>query len=258
MNRILIRKSLSNRLIRFEISTSLPLATLQPGQYLVSRLRRENPWITLPVVKIHAGKGTVVVVAPDTDESAGAFSPLSAGNTLHALHGPCGEALRIDSFGTVACIAREGGTAALLPVLSALREAGNRVITLLSGSTAQGLLFEEEVRALSHETVVVTDDGSSGLKQSIQEAAAQLWRGQPVDQVFVFGGAAAIRETHGLAIRYQVPMQAVMVVDKALESGLPGIFRVSVCRSAGGICVDGYNFNAHYPNFEELIRRFEK
>lgn len=257
MNRILTRKSLSHHLMRFEISTSLPLANVKPGQYLVSRFHEHKPWITLPVVKIHAEKGTVVVVSPVGEESIGPLSLLTAGSSLNALHGPCGDALRIELFGSVVCIAREGGIVALLPVLSALREAGNRVITLLSASTDQGILFEDEVRALSHETVVVTDDGSLGQKGSIAGVAAQLWKGQTVSQVFVFGGAAAIRETHGLAIRYQVPMQALMYLDKAVESGLPGIFRVSVCRSAGGICVDGYNFNAYYANFEELVRRFE-
>lgn len=258
MNRIITKKSLANNLIRFEISTSLPLDTIKPGQYMVSRFSEEKPWIALPVVKIHAGKGTVVVVASASEESQGAFDFLTAGSSLYALQGPCGDALRIESFGTVVCIAREGGTVALLPILSALRESGNRVITLLSASSARGILLEEEVRSLSHETVIVTDDGSLGQKGSIGGAAAQLWRGQTISQVFIFGGPAVIRETHALAIRYQLPMQAVMYLNKDVESGLPGIFRVSVCRSAGSICVDGYNFNAYYANFEELIRRFEK
>lgn len=258
MNRIVSKKSLSHHLMRFEISTSLPLSTVKPGQYLVSRFHEHKPWITLPVVKIHAEKGTVVVVSPVGEESIGPLSLLTAGSSLHALHGPCGDALCIELFGSVVCIAREGGIVALLPVLSALREAGNRVITLLSGATGQDILFEEEVRALSHETVVVTNDGSMGLRGSIGTAAAGLWKGETVSQVFVFGSVAAIRETHGLAIRYQVPMQAVMVMDKALDSGLPGIFRVNVCRSSGGICVDGYNFNAYYASFEEMSRRWER
>lgn len=258
MNRILTRKNLSNNLIRFEISTTLPLSTVQPGQYMLSRISEQMPVQTLAVVKTDAQKGTVVVIAPASKAQSGHIGSLEAGSSLYAMQGPHGEALHTGAFGTVVCIAREGGIVALLPVLSALREAGNRVITLLSASTAKDILLEEEVRALSHETVVVTDERSPGVQPGIGGAAAQIWRDTTVNQVIVCGGATLIREAHALATRYQVALQAMMYLDAERETSSGSIFRVTICRSAGGICVDGYNFNAHYPNFEELIRRFEK
>ena len=162
MNRIISRKSLSEELIRFEISTSVPVRDIGPGQYMVFKTDEKGPGIPLPVIKTNAEKGTVITLASVLDEDSATLSRLQAGSALYAVTGPYGYAARVESLGTVLCIGREGGIAALVPVLSALRAAGNRVVTILSAPSAQEMPLEDEIRALSAELTVITDDGSYG------------------------------------------------------------------------------------------------
>lgn len=258
MNRIISRKSLSEELIRFEISTSVPVRDIGPGQYMVFKTDEKGPGIPLPVIKTNAEKGTVITLASVLDEDSATLSRLQAGSALYAVTGPYGYAARVESLGTVLCIGREGGIAALVPVLSALRAAGNRVVTILSAPSAQEMPLEDEIRALSAELTVITDDGSYGGKSAVCQAVGQAMRRPPIQQVMVMGGARTIRDVFSVTTNYQVPTQAVLYSGRARGKGTHGIFRVSICGNARSICVDGYNFNAYYSNFEELVARFEE
>lgn len=257
MNRIISRKNLSEELIRFEITTSVPLKDIRPGQYMIFKTEEEKPGIPLPVIKTNADRGTVVTIASASEEGSALLSNLQAGNSFYAISGPYGFAARVESLGTVLCIGRDGGIAALLPVLSALRAAGNRVVTILSAPSALEMPLEDEIRALSAELIVITDDGSYGLKSAVSAAVGQAMRRHSIKEVMVMGGARTIRDVFSVTTNYQVSTQAVMYTGRARGKGTHGIFRVSICGNARSVCVDGADFNAYYPNLEELVARFE-
>lgn len=257
MNRIISRKNLSQELIRFEISTSVPVREIGPGQYMVFTTDEKMPGIPLPVIKTNADRGTVITIASAMEEGTATLSNLQAGSSFYAVAGPYGYVARVESLGTVLCIGREGGVAALVPVLSALRAAGNRVVTILSAASALEMPLEDEIRALSDELIVITDDGSYGEKSALCPAVGQAMRRHPIQEVMVMGGARTIRDVFSVTTKYQLPTQAIMYTGRARGKGTHGIFRVSICGSARSICVDGFDFNAYYSNFEELVARFE-
>lgn len=258
MNRIISRKSLSEELIRFEISTSVPVREIRPGQYMLFKTDEKMPGIPLPVIKTNADRGTVITIASASQEDTAMLTSLPEGSSFYAISGPFGYAARVESLGTVLCIGREGGIAALVPVLSALRAAGNRVVTILSAASAPEMPLEDEIRALSAELTVITDDGSYGEKNAVGHAVGQAMGRHSVQEVMVMGGARTIRDVFSVTTRYQVPTQAVLYTGRTRGKGTHGIFRVRICGNTRSICVDGVDFNAYYPNFEELVARFEQ
>lgn len=257
MNRIISRKNLSEELIRFEITTSVPVKDIRPGQYMVFKTEEKVPGIALPVIKTNAERGTLITIASASEEGSATLSSLQAGGSFYAVSGPYGYATRVESLGNVLCIGRDRGIEALLPVLSALRTTGNRVITLLSAPSALEMPLEDEIRALSHELTVITDDGSYGFKSAVSAAVGQAMRRHSIQEVMVMGGARILRDVFSVTTNYQVPTQAVMYAGKAHGKGTHGIFRVSICGNARSVCVDGVDFNAYYSNLEELVERFE-
>lgn len=258
MSRIIAKKSISEQLVRFEISTSIPVKDIKPGQYIILRGDQNEFGFALPVIKTNTETGTVTVMVSVRDDTTHQLENLNAGDTHFEIEGPFGYQARIENFGTVLCIGRGSGIVSLLPVLASLRSAGNNVITVLSASSKEEIILQNEINAISDEVIILTDDGSSGEKGSICHMVGQVLKDNQINHVFVFGTAKAIKETCAQATKYNLQTQAVLYLGKPVKNGIHGIFKVSICGIVRSVCVDGFNFNAWYPNFDELIKRFGK
>lgn len=256
MDRIIAKKIVSENIVRFEISTSIPVNEIKPGQYIILRIEKNDPDFPLPIIKTNAEQQTITVLVSLTDDSSRQLASLNAGSTHFELEGPFGYPTQIDHFGTVVCIGQESDILHLLAILPALRVAGNHIISVLSASTKEKIILQNEISALSHEVIVITEDGSCGVKGSICQVVGQLLRNNHVHQVFVMGSAKTIKETCSITTKYNIATQAVLHSRKPIKNGVHGIFRVSNCGNARSVCVDGFNFNAWYPSFDELIKRF--
>jgi NAD(P)H-flavin reductase len=256
MNRIVTKKSISEDLVKLEIRTSIAVNNIQPGQYIILRMEENEPGIPLPVVKTNAEKETITVIVSVTDENNRQLANMNEGNSIFGIEGPFGYPAQIENFGTVLCIGRGPGIIALLPVLNSLRAIGNQIVTVLSAQSKDGIILENEIKAVSDEVITITDDGSYGEKESIYQVVGQVLRNNRINQVFVIGTAKTIKETCSHTTKNNIPTQAVLHLGKTVENGAHGIFRVSICGSGKAVCVDGFNFNAWYPNFEEMIKRF--
>ncbi len=254
MNRIIAKKSISDDLVKFEITTSAA-DDFKPGQYIILRNDEKDPEVLLPVIKTNTDKKTVIVAVHATSQETRKIANLNAGNIFYKVDGPFGHQVQIDNVGTVLCVAREAGSLLLLPVLASLRAAGNRIITILSARSAEGIILEDEIKAISNELITCTDDGSLGEKLTVSEAEAKVWRNSKINQVIVIGSARTIKETYTLSTRYHTKTQSFLYLDQTAENGF-GIFRVNICGAAKAVCVDGINFNAYYPNLEEMAKRF--
>lgn len=256
MNRIIARKIVSAINVKFEISTSMPVNEIQPGQYIILRMGQHETGFALPVIQTNSEKQTVSVMVSVNDDLTAQLADLPAGSTEVEIEGPFGYGANIEKFGTVLCIGRASGLLPLLPVLTALRAAGNQVITVLSASSKEEIILINEISAVSHEVILHTDDGSCGEKGSICQVMGQALRNNRIQQVFVTGPAKTIKETCLIAAKNNIPTQAVLYSGKPVRSGFHGIFRVTICGSARSVCVDGFNFNGWYANFDDMIKRF--
>jgi NAD(P)H-flavin reductase len=256
MNRIVTKKSISEDLVQLEIKTNIATSAIQPGQYIQIRMEESTPGISLPVLKSCSERETVTVLVSATNQASRQLSRLNAGSHLLALDGPFGHPAHISNFGTVLCVARGQSIVALYPLINALRKAGNSVVAVLSAKTGEGILLQDEINQLADRLQVITDDGSLGAQASVCSMVGQMVRSQRFEQVFVTGPAKTVRETCSHASKHKVPVQAVLHLQKLAEKGRHGFLNVSIWGSERAVCVDGTNFNAWFPNFEEMVKRF--
>ncbi len=256
MNKIIAKKSLSEGLVKVEISTPIAVSEIKPGRYMLLFVEKDEPGIPVAVVKTNPEKETVTVLVHVSDKYTQRLAELNSGSELFAVTGPFGYPLPIENFGTVLCVSRGPGIVMLLPVLASLHAAGNRIITILSAQTQEGILLQNEISAVSDVVIASTDIESSGEKGSVCQAITQTLRTNKIDQVFVIGSATTIKNTCVHAIKYNIPTQAILYINKTAQKTGHGIYKVSVSGTSRAVCVDGYDFNAWYPNLEEMIKRF--
>ena len=250
-SKIVSRKDLSEQFCRLEIKTSGAFSFLQPGQYIILRMKSDGAGITLPVVKVDSGRETLTVITSFIPEELTALrNPCASGNDVE-LEGPFGQSFQVENYGSVLCISDRDGAISLLPVLSALKANGNHILSLLTGPVSKDQIIGNEIRNISDDFVELTDATSGEISRLVE----QNLRMRKIDHVFVIGSAQTIRDAHSVYTVSNTPVQTMLYLGDQTRNGQHGIFRVSVCGNARSLCVDGYNFNAYYTNFDELIRR---
>jgi NAD(P)H-flavin reductase len=256
MNEIISKKNISEGLVKFEIRTSTAAIEIKPGRYILIIVEKDEPGIPVAVVKTNPEKETVSVLLYASDKYSRRLADLNPGSKIFGINGPFGYPVPIENFGTVLCVSRGCGIVMLLPILAALHDSGNRIITILSAQTPEGILLQSEINAVSDEVIAITDNESSGEKGSFCKAITQTLRTCKIGQMFVVGSATTIKNTCVHAINHNIPTQAILYINKTTLKTGHGIYKVSVSGTSRAVCVDGYDFNAWYPNLEEMIKRF--
>lgn len=249
--KIISKKNLSDQLIKLEIKQSGGFGAIRPGQYVLLRFVAEETAITLPVIKTDLGRETITLLAASVSDKINSLLNLCVTGVQIALEGPFGQPFQIESFGTVLCIANFQSMVALYPVLTALKAAGNHITCHLTGTPDGDSVLENEIRNLS-DAWINSDENPRRASQILE----QTLRIQKYDQVIAIGSAKTIREACTVATATKTPIQAMLYLNEKNQNGQHGIFRVSVCGNTRALCVDGYNFNAYYTSYEEMVKRF--
>ncbi len=250
--KIVSRKNLSESLYKLEIKPSGTFNTFNPGQYVILRTTN-GAAITLPIVKADASRETLTVIAPSIPEKLSALLNPCPTHVELELEGPFGEPFRIEHFGTVLCVVNPESMIPLYPVLAALRAAGNHITCLLAGTADDDQFLENELRNNSDVFICTSNQDS----RRAQQVLGQTLGGRKYDQIYVLGSAKTIRETCTIYTATATQVQAMLYLNEQNQQGQHGIFRVTICANTRAVCVDGYNFNAYYISFEELVKRFE-
>lgn len=251
-SKIVSRKNLSEQLYKLEIKTSGKFNTFKPGQYVILRTMPDGAAITLPILKADAGREILTVIAPTIPEKMIALQNPCLPHIEFELEGPFGEPFQIEKFGSVLCLASQEGAIPLYPVLVALRAAGNYITCLLTGTAADDRVLENDLRNVSDNFISNTDNTPRRSSQLIEQTLRQ----QKYDQVLAIGPAKTLREACTICTTAGTPVQAMLYLNEQNLKGRHGILRVSICGNNRALCVDGYNFNAYYTSFEELVKRF--
>ncbi len=256
MNQIIAKKKFSEDVTKFEIRSPIALNEINAGQYILLTVAENEPGIAVAVLKTNPEKVSVTVLVYANNYYSGRLAELNAGSELFAIDGPFGYPVPVENFGTVLCVSRGPGAVLLLPVLNSLHAAGNRIITILSAQTNEGIILEEQIKAVSDELITVTDDGSYGEKRSVCQAITQAIQTSKINQVVAVGSATTIKVACAHTTKYNIPVQSILYLTKAGKNNGHGIFNISSCGTSKSVCVDGYNFNAWYSGFGEMIKRF--
>ncbi|MEW6721328.1 MAG: sulfide/dihydroorotate dehydrogenase-like FAD/NAD-binding protein [Thermodesulfobacteriota bacterium] len=231
-------------------------AKRKAGQFLVLRLGEEGERIPLTIVDSDPVDGSVTIIFQAVGKSTTAFSRLSAGDGYTDVVGPLGKPTHVETFGTVVGIGGGIGAAPLLPIAAAVKQAGNRLVTILGARTKELLILEDEMRAVSDDIVVTTDDGSYAEKGFVTTALqAMIDRGDTIDLCVAIGPVPMMRAvaevTRPHRIRTVVSLNPIMVD----ATGMCGACRVTVGGETKFVCVDGPEFDGHEVDFKELVLR---
>ena len=257
MNWIVAKKNLSENIVKLEIQASEIAMVRKPGHHVIVKIDKMSEPFPMVISQVNKNKGTITLFVHKMGVIHQRLSTLVVGDELFEVSGPYGYAIKIDKVGTVVCAAGGVGIAPLYPVVEALKEAGNKVITVLAARSSDLLILEDEIRRVSDEVVIMTDDGSRGKKGLVTDGMQAIFNREKVVQVVTFGSARMIKHTTLLTHMYNIPLTATLYSMKVDNAGINGIYRVSVCGNSKYICVDGIDFNAFYPDFDTMIKRME-
>jgi ferredoxin--NADP+ reductase len=239
---------------QFEIAAARIARSQKPGQFIILRLHEHGERIPLTIKGSDPKRGTITIVVQAIGKTTTELNALGAGDAILDVVGPLGKPSEIEHFGTAVVIGGGVGTAIALPTAQALKEAGNRVITIIGARTRDLLILEKEVRAVSDETFVMTDDGSYGAKGLVTDKLRELVS-EGIDYVLAIGPIPMMRAvaevTREAKIKTVVSLNSIMVDG----TGMCGGCRVVVDGKSEFACVDGPEFDAHTVDFQVLAQR---
>ncbi len=255
--KVLRKELLSEGVYRFDVDAPRLAKKTQPGQFIVLRVNEEGERIPLTVADFDREKGVITIIFQVVGASTELLASLEEGDEILDFVGPLGKKSEIEpGLGTVVCIGGGIGVAPVYPIARGMKEAGNKVISIIGARSKDILILEKEMRAASDETIVTTDDGSYGVKGFVTTALAQLVeRGEKIDLVYAIGPVVMMKSvadaTRPLGLKTIVSLNPIMVDG----TGMCGGCRVQVGDETKFACVDGPEFDAHLVDFAGLRER---
>ena len=257
MHPIISKEVLAPAVVRFWLEAPAVARKCRAGQFVIVRLREGGERIPLTIADSDRARGAVAIVVQAVGKTTRELNSLEAGETVVDVAGPLGRPTHIEPGSRVCCVGGGIGTAVVLPIARALRQAGGHVYSILGARTRDLIILEDDVRALSDQCVITTDDGSYGTKGLVTDALREAiaTARAPFDEVIAVGPLPMMRAvcelTRPLGIRTIVSLNPVMVDG----TGMCGGCRVSIGGEQKFVCVDGPEFDGHLVDFGELAAR---
>lgn len=255
MNKIVDKKHFSANVVMLEIEAPLIAKARKAGHFVIVRVDRNGERIPLTIADSDVERGTITLVVQKMGVSSRKLCRLNVGDEVNDVVGPLGKATHIERFGTVVCAGGGVGVAPMLPIIKAMKQAGNRVVSVLAGRTRELIILEEQVREYSDEVVIMTDDGSYGNKGLITNGIEDIIKREKVDMCVTIGPAIMMKFVSLLTKKYEIPTVASLNTIMVDGTGMCGACRVSIGGVTKFVCVDGPEFDAHQVDFDEMMMR---
>ena len=230
-------------------------AACQPGQFIILRIDEEGERIPLTIADYDRHAGTITIVVQAIGKSTRQLQRLGKGDSIANFIGPLGVPSEIEKVGTVVCAGGGVGVAPIYPIARALKEAGNKIISIVAARNQSLLLWEDRMREISDELIVTTDDGSRGRHCMVTEPLKELCEAGGVDLVYAIGPGVMMKfcakTTEPFGVKTLVSLNSIMVDG----TGMCGACRCSVGGETKFVCVDGPEFDGHQVDFDLLLAR---
>jgi ferredoxin--NADP+ reductase len=255
--RILERSDLTPNIHLFKIQAPKVAARAQAGQFIILRQGETGERIPLTLADWNKAEGSVTVVFMEIGLTTSRLALLKAGDDITDFAGPLGLPTHIENFGTVVCVAGGFAAATIMPIARSLKQAGNRVITIMGARNKDLLFWDKEVGAYSDELIVTTDDGSYGRKGLVTEPLRDLLAAgeSPIARVIAIGPTVMMKfcckTTQPFKVKTIASLNPIMVDG----TGMCGCCRVSVGGVTRFACVDGPDFDGHEVDWDGLMSR---
>lgn len=258
MPKILSKRLFSENVAELVIEAPLIARSRRAGHFVIIRVDEHGERIPLTISDANIEKGTITLVVQRIGLSSAKLMALEVGSSIHNIVGPLGKATTIKKFGTVVCACGGVGAAPMLPIAQAMKQAGNRVITVLAARTADLIILKDQLAEVSDEIIIMTDDGSMGQKGLITMGIEQVIQSEQVDKCITIGPAIMMKFVAMTTKKYNIPTEASLNTIMVDGTGMCGACRVSVDGKTKFVCVDGPEFDAHAVDFDEMISRLQQ
>ena len=255
MYQITEKSELSPGVKLFKVFAPLIARKCQPGQFVILRIDENGERIPLTIADFDRDRGTITLIFQEVGSTTRLLGLLEKGNNILDLAGPLGTATEIENYGTVVCVGGGIGVAPLYPIARAYKQAGNRVITIIGARSADLLILEDELTAISDELVITTDDGSKGIHGRVTNPLKDILKHKQIERVMAIGPVIMMKSvadvTKGYGVHTLVSLNPIMIDG----TGMCGGCRVNVGNANKFACVDGPEFDAHLVDFDGLMTR---
>lgn len=228
----------------------------QAGQFIILRVSDKGERIPLTIADYDRIGGTITIVVQEIGKSTKELGRMNQGDELASFTGPLGRPTEIENFGTVVLVGGGLGIAPIYPICRSLRAAGNHVIGIIGARTKDLLFWEDEMRSVTDELIVGTDDGSYGRKALVTVPLKELLdSGRKIDQMWAIGPAIMMKFTALTSLPYGVKTIVSLNSIMVDGTGMCGACRVSVGGKTRFACVDGPEFDGHQVDWNLLLSR---
>ena len=256
LNEIVEQRQLAPSLMMWKLYVPDIAERVKPGQFVVLRADERAERIPLTVADFDREKGQITVIFQEVGASTKKLAGFSLGQSILDVVGPLGRASHIEKFGTVVCVGGGVGVAPVYPIAKALHQAGNEIISIIGARSKEMLIMEEEMKAISDQLLVTTDDGTYGHHGFVTDELKRLIdEKKKIDLVLAIGPVVMMRAVAEVTRPYNlktiVSLNSVMIDG----TGMCGGCRTTVGEETKFVCVDGPEFDAHQVNFKELMLR---
>lgn len=255
MFKIVEKEHFSENVIKLVVEAPMIARSRRAGHFVIVRSGDGGERIPLTIADSDVERGTITLVIQSVGVSTKKICALNPGEYLTDVVGPLGQATHIANVGTVVCCGGGVGVAPLLPIIKAMKQAGNRVVTVLAARTKDLVILEEQVRPYSDEVIIMTDDGSYGKKGLVTDGVKEVIEREKVDQVVTIGPAIMMKFVAKLTKEYEVPTICSLNTIMVDGTGMCGACRVTVGGKTKFVCIDGPEFDAHQVDFDEMMMR---
>lgn len=255
MNKIILKRQFSEKVFCFDIEAPLIAQSRRAGNFVIVRVDKNSERMPLTIADADKVRGTIKLVVQKVGLSSTKLCNLNEGDDVADVVGPLGNPTHIENFGTVICAGGGVGVAPMLPIIRALKEAGNRVLSVLAGRNKELIILEDEVRASSDQTIIMTDDGSYGEKGVVTVGIEKLIQQEHIDKAFAIGPPIMMKFCCLLTQKYNIPTDVSLNTIMVDGTGMCGACRLTIGGKTKFVCIDGPEFDGALVDWDEMFKR---
>ena len=255
MYKITSKKQFSEKVFCLEIEAPLIAKSRKPGNFVIVRVDKHSERMPLTIADANTETGTITLVIQEVGLSSTKLCEKNVGDEIADIVGPLGNPTHIENFGTVVCACGGLGAAPMLPIIRGLKAAGNRVLSVIAGRTADLVIMEDEIRASSDEVIIMTDDGSKGEKGVVTVGIEKFCQQEHVDKAFAIGPPVMMKFSCLMTQKYGIPTDVSLNTIMVDGTGMCGACRLSIGGQTKFVCIDGPEFDGALVDWDEMFKR---
>ena len=255
MYKIVSKKQFSEKVFCMEIEAPMIAKSRKPGNFVIVRVDKHSERMPLTIADADINTGTITLVIQEVGMSSTKLCMKNVGDSVADIVGPLGNPTHIEKFGTVICACGGLGAAPMLPIIRGLKAAGNRVLSVIAGRTADLVIMEDEIRESSDEVIIMTDDGSRGEKGVVTVGIEKFCQQEHIDKAFAIGPPIMMKFSCLMTQKYGVSTDVSLNTIMVDGTGMCGACRLTIGGKTKFVCIDGPEFDGALVDWDEMFKR---